>query len=113
MCILGDGTKCNIEVQKSDDDNHLKRARYNAACITASATNTRTKFENVPSVYVVYITDFDFIGENRTIYHVQMTCRETGSVLDDRLNEIFVNTAVNDNTDISELMVYFKEKASR
>ena len=26
LCQLGDGTKCNIEVQRSDNDNHLRRA---------------------------------------------------------------------------------------
>lgn len=24
LCVLGNGTKCNIEVQRSDNDNHLK-----------------------------------------------------------------------------------------
>lgn len=29
LCTLGNGTKCNIEVQRSDNDDHLKRVRYN------------------------------------------------------------------------------------
>lgn len=28
LCTLGNGTKCNIEIQRSDNDNHLKRARF-------------------------------------------------------------------------------------
>lgn len=27
LCILGDGRKCNIEVQRSDKDDHLRRSR--------------------------------------------------------------------------------------
>lgn len=34
LCMLGDGSLCNIEIQRSDSDNHLKRARFNAASIT-------------------------------------------------------------------------------
>ena len=34
LCTLGNGTKCNIEVQRLNNDNHLKRVRYNAASIS-------------------------------------------------------------------------------
>ena len=35
LCMLGDGSLCNIKIQRSDSDNHLKRARFfNAASIT-------------------------------------------------------------------------------
>ena len=34
LCTLGNGTKVNVEVQRSDNDNHLKRARFNASSIT-------------------------------------------------------------------------------
>ena len=35
LCTLGNGTLCNIEVQRSNNDDHLRRARYNASVITA------------------------------------------------------------------------------
>lgn len=34
LCTLGNGEKCNIEVQRSDNDDHLKRVRFNASSIT-------------------------------------------------------------------------------
>lgn len=34
LCTLGNGTQVNVEVQRSDNDDHLKRARYNASSIT-------------------------------------------------------------------------------
>lgn len=30
---MGDGTKCNIEVQRADNDDQLKRVRFNASSI--------------------------------------------------------------------------------
>ena len=34
LCTLGNGEKCNIEIQRSDNDDHLRRVRYNASSIT-------------------------------------------------------------------------------
>lgn len=43
LCTLGNGTKCNIEVQRSDNDNHLKRARFNASSITVKIWSCKSK----------------------------------------------------------------------
>ena len=110
LCTLGDGTKCNIEVQRSDNDNHLKRARFNAASITVKDSNPGDHFENVMDVYIVYISEFDFLGKEKTIYHIDKAIRETGDVIDDGLHEIFVNTAIDDGTDIADLMSCFVKK---
>lgn len=110
LCILGNGTKCNIEVQRSDNDNHLRRARFNASNITVKESNTGENFEKVIDLYIVYISEFDFLKEGKTIYHIDKTIRETGTVVDDGLHEIFVNTVVNDNSDVAMLMSCFMEK---
>ena len=110
LCTLGDGTLCNIEVQRSDNDNHLKRARFNASSITVKESNPGEKFENVKELYIVYISEFDFLEENRTIYHIDKVIRESNIVIDDGLHEIFVNTAVDDGTDIADLMSCFVKK---
>lgn len=107
LCTLGTGEKCNIEVQRSDNDDHLRRARFNASVITAINSDPGTKFENVKDVCIVYISQFDVFKQGRTIYHVDKMIRETGTYVDDGLREIFVNTAVNDGSDISELMSCF------
>ena len=110
LCTLGDGTKCNIEVQRSDNDNHLKRVRYNAASITVKESNPGDKFEDVVNLYVVYISEFDFLKQGRTIYHVDKIIRETNTYVDDGLHEIFVNTAIDDGSDIADLMSCFTKK---
>ena len=110
LCILGDGTKCNIEVQRSDNDNHLKRARFNASSVTVKDSNTGDDLNKVIDLYIVYISEFDFLSEGKTIYHIDKTIRETGTVVDDGLHEIFVNTVVDDNSDIAALISCFTEK---
>lgn len=110
LCVLSNGTRCNIEVQRADNDDHLKRARYNAAMITVNDSNPGEHFEDVKEVYIVYISEFDFLKGNKTTYHIDKTIRETGTIVNDGLHEIFVNTVIDDGTDIADLMACFIKK---
>lgn len=110
MCTLGNGTKCNIEVQRSNNDNHLRRARFNASMITITDSNPGETFNEVLELYIVYISEFDFLKRGKTIYHVEKILRETGETVDDGLHEIFVNTVIDDGTVISDLMSCFLKK---
>ncbi len=110
LCTLGDGSKCNIEVQRANNDDHLRRARFNASSITVKESDPGDKFEEVANVCIVYISEFDFLAKGKTIYHVDKVIRETNDVIDDGLKEIFVNTAVDDGTDIADLMSCFVKK---
>lgn len=110
LCTLGDGVKCNIEVQRSNNDNHLKRARFNASSITVRESNPGEHFDNIVELYIVYISEFDFLKGGKTIYHVDKVLRENGIKIEDGLHEIFVNTVINDGTDIAELMSCFIKK---
>lgn len=107
LCILGTGEKCNIEVQRSDNDDHLRRARFNASSITVKSSDVGSRFEDVTDVCIVYISQFDIFNEDKTIYHIDKVIRESGTVVNDGLREIFVNTAVNDGSDIAALMACF------
>lgn len=110
LCTLGNGTLCNIEVQRSDNDDHLRRARYNASVITSKETEIGEKFENIPEIYIIYISEFDFLKECKTIYHIEKIIKETGTLVDDGVHEIFVNTSIDDGTKISELMRCMTQK---
>jgi len=110
LCILGDGTRCNIEIQKEDNLDHIRRVRFNSSLITARESNTGDGFDEVITLYVVYISRTDILKRGKTIYHVVNTIRETGEEIDDGLHRIFVNAEIKDDTDISELMDCFTQK---
>ncbi len=103
LCTLGDGTFCNIEVQRANNDNHFKRIRYNAACITEIGS----QFENVPNVIIVYISEFDILKAGKTTYHIDKVVRETGKIVDNGMKIVCVNTKINDGSPIAELMQLF------
>ena len=110
FCETGDGHRINVEVQKADDDDHIRRCRYNAAGMTWKEAEKGTRFKDLPDVCVVYITEHDFLHGGRTVYHVDKILRENGSIIDDGSSVIYVNTAVNDGSAISDLMRCFMQK---
>ena len=110
FCETGDGHRINVEVQKADDDDHIRRCRYNAAGMTWKEAEKGTRFKDLPDVCVVYITEHDFLHGGRTVYHVDKILRENGSLIDDGSSVIYVNTTVNDGSAISDLMRCFLQK---
>ena len=110
LCILGDERECNVELQRSNKDHHLKRVRFNASSITVRDSQTGEKFEKTIDLIVVYISEFDIFKGGRVIYHVDSVIRETQEKVDDGLERVFVNTAVKDGTTISEYMNCFLQK---
>ena len=97
----------NIEIQRSDNCNHVKRVRYNASTITVNKSEPGDEFEDVQDVIIIYISEFDMFGAGKTVYHVENVVKETGKTVNDGLMSVYVNTEVIDNTLIGELMQCF------
>ena len=110
LCDLVDGRECNVEVHKKDDDNHVKRVRYNTSCITANITEPGSKFEKVPNVIGIFIFKFDMFDAGKTVYHIKRVISETGESQDNGLEEIYVNTKIDDGSDIADLMKIFSNR---
>lgn len=110
LCILGNGTRCNIEVQRSDEDDHLRRVRFNASSITVRDSDAGECFRDVKEVYIIYISQFDLFGLGKVVYHVEPCILETGMAIDNGEHQIYVNTAVKDESKISALMDCFLKK---
>ena len=109
FCKTSDNQHCNIEVQKENDDDHIRRVRYNGSCITVNITNTGSKFKQVPDVCVIFISRSDIFKGNHPLYHVDSVIRETGEIINDGWKRVFLNTKVKDGSDVSRLMTIFTE----
>lgn len=111
-CQLSNGKVVNIEVQKANDDNHQKRVRYNGAILTTNITDTGSKFENVPDVCIVFISKFDVFNSGYSLYNIDRIVRQTGEVVNNGFEEIYVSACVKDGSDVSELMDIFTNDES-
>lgn len=112
LCTLGNGTLCNIEVQKDNTNDDLKRTLYNASSIVSHFSTKGSPFSKTPNVMVVYISQYDVFAQGRTIYHVDSVIRETNTAINDGLSRIFVNTqySATDKSNIGQLMTCFLQK---
>ena len=113
LCEDEDGARINVEMQKTDDDDHVKRVRFNSSNIDTTFTEKGLDYKDFPDIYVIFISKFDMFQERKTIYHAGIFLHETGTVINDGIHRIFVNCAVDDGSDIAELMQYFKNSTGK
>ena len=108
LCEDEDGSQFSVEVQRADDDNHQKRVRYNSACVHVRMLEKGTKFQDLPDVYMIYITEKDFLKKGKAIYHVHRIIRETNEIIENGYHEIYVNAEIDDGTTLAEYMKILK-----
>ena len=111
ICTDGSGNIINVEMQKSNDTNHQKRVRYNMASIDTLSVKKGLDYDALPDVYVVFISAFDMFQQQKTTYHIRRIIEETDTFVENGTHEIYVNTTVDDGSDIAQLMQYFKHSA--
>ena len=103
-CVDTEKVNYDLEIQKRDDDDHQKRVRYNSSNMDTYIAEKGIKFGEIPDSYVIFISKKDFFGKGKTIYHVDRVLRETEDIVDNGFYEIYVNTEIDDKSDIAELM---------
>ena len=99
-CEFNDGQKADIELQltKADDDQKLRAVFY--ACKLCAGSLRRGKaYESMPSVYQIFLIDFDLFGEEgkpegRQFFHRAMMRLDDGTALSDRLQIRFFDLKV-------------------
>ena len=109
LCKLSDGQYCNIEVQKDDRENDIKRVRYHASLITTNKTPKGKSFSEIPNVKILYISTYDALGNGQTLTHVSRCQRVNGNYfpIDDGEDIIYANTEIDDDTKHSRLLKLF------
>ena len=109
LCTDEAGRIFNMEVQRKDDDWHQRRVRFNISNIDASFMEKGMDYKEFPDVCVVFISEFDLFEMNQTLYHVCRVVKGTDRYLENGTHEVYVNTAIDDGSDIAELMQYFAD----
>ena len=122
-----DGTICNTEVQRTDDEATAERARFNA-CMMDTLT-VKKGFEwgkdHLPPTNVIFITENDPLRGGLPIYHIPRVIREMKNKrFEDNAQIIYVNASCQDETtELGRLMhdmfckrsedLYYRQLATR
>ncbi len=109
LCKTSDGGYINVEVQTGDQHDDFRRTRLHASVITTQKTPKGTESAEVPDVTVLYISEYDAAGRNKTVIRERHCLFDE----DDRIEVsdgetiIYATTAVNDGSSHAKLLQLF------
>ena len=107
VCCLSDGTRANVEVQTTETDDLLRRARLHGAALTTASTPPNARFSEVPNVCIVFLCQKASFNEGHAYRRAHMTFSDNGAPLDDGYSEIFLAPSKRDDSIYAELMRLF------
>ena len=108
------GRVYNIEVQKSNEGNHPKRIRSYQANLDSVLLGKGCDYSDLPEAYFIFISSFDPFGLNDNYYEVERKLKGRDSTVPNGVHEIYLNTKITTDRDITKLLQYFKNSdASR
>ena len=98
----------NLEIQRKDIIDHARRTRFYAAMIDGECLEKGKDYNQMPDVYIIYISETDLWSSGKTLYNVEKKFKETEIPYDDGVYITYVNAEVDDGSDVAKLMDYFK-----
>ena len=101
---LKDGRYINIEVQRSDDGAHPKRARYHGSMLDANTVLPKEMWKQITPACVIFITENDVLKGGQPIYHIRKRIDENGKPFHDETEYIYVNGSMQEDTPLGELV---------
>ncbi|MCD7752689.1 MAG: Rpn family recombination-promoting nuclease/putative transposase [Lachnospiraceae bacterium] len=85
----GTRRRFNVEMQAQTEKEIARRSRYYHSQLDSDALLAGHGYGELPDTYVIF---FDPVGAGLYRYCYEMTCHETGTVLDDGTQTIFLST---------------------
>lgn len=98
------GKLYNVEVQRNNHVAVPKRARYNSSLLDANITDAGEDYKNLAETYVIFITEGDIFGANKALYHIDRIVKETKKPFGDEAHIIYVNSKIQNNTELGKIM---------
>ena len=99
----------DIEVQRADAGARPERARYHAGALDVENLNAGQEFEELPTTYIIFITEKDIWKGGKAVYHIKKAV--DGAEIDgaeqifkDRQHILYVNASYEGTGLIGDLM---------
>ena len=98
----------DLEVQRANAGARPERARYHAGALDVENLNAGQEFEELPTTYIIFITENDVFGTEEAIYPIDRINQKTGKLFEDRQHILYVNGSYQGNDEIGKLMHDFR-----
>ena len=93
-----EGKKYNIEAEKTEDRADPHRARYHLSALDTENSKTCTAPKELPTTFIIFITEKDIYEANKPIYHIDRIVREINEEFKDGEHIIYINASYKDDT---------------
>jgi hypothetical protein len=91
-------------VQRADAGARPERARYHAGALDVENLDAGQEFEELPTTYIIFITENDIWGGGQAIYPVNKMLGGISIPFEDRQHILYVNASYKGDDDIGRLM---------
>jgi len=98
------GTQYDLEVQRADSGARPERARYHAGALDVENLNAGQQFEELPTTYIIFITENDIWGAGKALYPMERLNIVTGEPFEDRQHILYVNASYEGDDPLGMLM---------
>ena len=98
------GRYFNVEVQRSDEGAHARRARFYSSILDTHFLQPGKLYEELPDTYVIFITENDVLHDNLPLYNIRRRIDENAKCFEDGSHIIYVNSQRRDDTALGKLM---------
>ena len=102
-------TQYNMEIQIAENEDHLRRSRFIQSRIDSRVLNTGISYGKLPELYMIFITEKDFLRAGNSLAEVVRTIKGTRKQIDNGVHEIYVNLEhSSENEELQRLLSYFR-----
>ena len=94
----------NIELQRVVEKATPSRARYYNSLIDKEILKKGENYEELPELYVIFVTDGDYFKKGKQVYNVVRKVEETGEVYKDKVHIIYADAKHQDASPVGKLL---------
>ena len=98
------GQQYDLEVQRADAGARPERARYHAGALDVENLNAGQEFEELPTTYIIFITENDIYKGGQAIYPIDRVIGGIEQPFKDRQHILYVNASYQGNDPLGQLM---------
>ena len=102
------GRVYNLEIQRKTTIDHARRTRRYSALVDAEYLEKGKEYNEMPEVYVIYISETDIWETQETESPVERHLKGQIEEYNDGQHTIYINAAIDDGSPKAALMRYFK-----
>ena len=98
-------THYDIEMQLVKKDSLEKRSRYYHSQMDMEMLEKGKKYSELPDAYVIFVCNFDPLGQKKCRYTIRKHCEETETTFEDGTCTVFLNTRGENRNEVSKELV--------